>query len=83
MTQPEKAKGELPPLPDYARGDWSEVSPVIGFTSGGAFGVAGTLGPNEVPYTRETFIRGAAHMLYGKRAEEVIEHWKRLKEAKP
>jgi hypothetical protein len=72
---------DLPPLPEYARGDWREVSPVIGFTKGGAFGVAGTLGPNEVGFTRETFIRGTARILYGERADEVVEHWRLLNAA--
>ena len=66
----------LPPPPGFALENQSEVSQVIGFTRGGAFGVAGTLGPQEIPFTRETFTAGCAAMLYGDRKEEVLSWWR-------
>lgn len=69
---------DLPPLPEFARGDWTEISNMIAFSPDGAFGKPGTLGPHEIGYTRETFIRGAALMLYGDKADEVVEHWRKL-----
>lgn len=65
---------ELPPLPEFAKGDWSQASDVISFSGPYIFPHGG--GPEK--YTREIFIRGAARMLYGDRADEVVEHWRKL-----
>lgn len=64
---------EFPPLPGFAKGDWGQVSDMISFD--GPFIIPGGGGPDK--YTLETFVIGAAKMLYGDRAEEVIEHWRK------
>lgn len=69
----------MPPIPEFARGDWNEISPVISFN--GQAVVAGPNGPEK--FTREAFIRGAASILYGDRADAIVEHWRKLNVAEP
>lgn len=66
-----------PPLPEWANGDWSQVSDAISFD--GFSIVPGGGGPDK--FTREIFIRGAARMLYGDRADEIVEYWRGLNDA--